>query len=316
MLLRPEYCRDRPMDPLSQLLGLSGAQAVVSTGLAASGRWCVDVPAAHVLKCNILRQGACLLEVNGKRHTLAAGDCFLVAPHHPFRIGNDFSWPLPAEEVFAGSRCSLYARLDRGEDSTFRCLGGRMELGPAASLLTDSLPPVIILSSDMPASGRISWLLDRLEEEHGDTLPGTAAVGASIMQLIFIELIRTLPKDAPQGWLAGLADPQIGMALKSIHADPAHPWRLESLARRAHLSRSQFAARFRKIVGRAPMEYLLHWRVALARHALANPGMTVAKVATDVGYASESAFGAAFRRVTGTSPRRAVRQAASASCGE
>jgi AraC-like DNA-binding protein len=56
------------------------------------------------------------------------------------------------------------------------------------------------------------------------------------------------------------------------------------------------------------MDYLLHWRMALARQALSRPGATVESVADELGYASPSAFGVAFRRVTGTTPRRVARE--------
>ncbi|WP_332713992.1 helix-turn-helix transcriptional regulator [Pelagibacterium mangrovi] len=95
-------------------------------------------------------------------------------------------------------------------------------------------------------------------------------------------------------------------AIRAIHADPGHDWRLGELAAISHLSRSQFSARFRESVGRSPMDYLLHWRMTVARRALATRGASVGAVAANLGYTSESAFGVAFRRVTGITPRRAL----------
>ncbi|MGK7652239.1 AraC family transcriptional regulator [Roseovarius sp. B08] len=294
------------MDPLSQLLHLASAEAAVSTGLIATGRWAVHVPPTSALKCNLVREGHGLLEVGGMRYELGPGDCFLVAPERPFLIGTDLSCPRPAAEVFAAGDRGPFARLNGGEGPGFRCLGGRMELGDMAVFLTEALPPVILLRDGLPAGKRIAWLLDRLEAELAEAQPGSGALAASAMRMIFVELMRTLPQDMPNGWLAALTDPRIGPVLRAIHDDPTHPWTLDALARRANLSRSQFAARFRVAVGRAPMDYILRWRMALARQALSRPGATVSQVAADLGYASESAFGAAFRRVTGTSPRRAV----------
>src|SRR5690606_6188647 len=110
-------------------------------------------------------------------------------------------------------------------------------------------------------------------------------------------------------WLAALSDPRIGSAIRAMHADPGRGWRLEDLAEISHLSRSQFSARFRAAVGRSPMDYLLHWRMTLAGKALSQSGVSISAVASRLGYASESAFGVAFRRVTGTTPRRAGRLA-------
>jgi AraC-like DNA-binding protein len=50
------------------------------------------------------------------------------------------------------------------------------------------------------------------------------------------------------------------------------------------------------------MEYLLHWRMELARRRLVG-GASVAETAFAAGYASEPAFSRAFKRVFGVSPQ-------------
>jgi AraC-like DNA-binding protein len=92
-----------------------------------------------------------------------------------------------------------------------------------------------------------------------------------------------------------------------MHADPAKPWRLTDLAKTAGMSRSSFAARFRETLGETPLEYLTRWRMMLAADRLAQGQATLAVVAPMVGYESESALGAAFKRVLGQSPRQFVK---------
>ena len=53
-----------------------------------------------------------------------------------------------------------------------------------------------------------------------------------------------------------------------MHERPAHPWTIVELAKEAALSRSTFFERFSRAVGLAPMEYLLTWRMALAKDLL------------------------------------------------
>jgi len=299
-------------DPLSQLLAVAGAHAVVSAGLEARGRWAVSVPPVRSLKCNAIRRGTCELEVQGHRWQLQAADCFLVAPDLAFVIGSDLTrTPRPAAEVFAGCENAPIARLDAGDGPETVCLGGRMDLSQGAALLVEALPPVTIVTAGTPAAATIGWLLDRLEVEQREAAPGAAAMATQIMQMVFIELIRGIPADENRGWIAALSDSRIGPAIQAIHREPGRDWRLEDLAAIGHLSRSQFAARFRSAVGRAPMDYLRQWRMTLARKALAKPGTAVSAVAAEFGYASESAFCAAFRRTTGTTPRQAARQAIS-----
>jgi AraC-like DNA-binding protein len=57
------------------------------------------------------------------------------------------------------------------------------------------------------------------------------------------------------GWLFALSDKQIG----ALHEDPAHRWTLHELAKRAGMSRSSFALKFKKTVGASSLEYLTRW---------------------------------------------------------
>ena len=62
---------------------------------------------------------------------------------------------------------------------------------------------------------------------------------------------------------------------------------------------------FRELLGETPIAHLTRWRMDLARTALRErPDLSVGQVATSVGYRSEYAFNAAFRRVVGTPPGR------------
>jgi AraC-like DNA-binding protein len=94
------------------------------------------------------------------------------------------------------------------------------------------------------------------------------------------------------------------MVLRHMHGDPAKPWRLEQLASMAAMSRTVFASQFKAAVGVAPLAYLARWRMRLAEHALRRGDVPVAVLARDLGYASESAFSHAFKRLVGTSPSR------------
>lgn len=68
------------------------------------------------------------------------------------------------------------------------------------------------------------------------------------------------------------------------------------------MSRSTFAAQFRAVSGEPPLTYLHRWRRHLARAALRDTDSTVAALAAELGYASESSFSHAFTRTGGISP--------------
>jgi AraC-like DNA-binding protein len=93
-------------------------------------------------------------------------------------------------------------------------------------------------------------------------------------------------------------------AITFMHDNPGHRWTLQELAERVGMSRSIFALRFKETVGETPMEYLTRWRMLLAGDRLMTPGNSVSDIALTLGYESESAFGKAFKRVMGCSPRQ------------
>lgn len=53
-----------------------------------------------------------------------------------------------------------------------------------------------------------------------------------------------------------------------MHGNPARSWTVAQLAKEAALSRSSFFDRFTRAVGLPPMEYLLAWRMAVAKDLL------------------------------------------------
>jgi transcriptional regulator GlxA family with amidase domain len=92
-----------------------------------------------------------------------------------------------------------------------------------------------------------------------------------------------------------------------MHSDPARSWTVAQLAKKAALSRSTFFERFTRAVGVPPMEYLLGWRMAVAKDLLRRNDFGVAEVTERVGYGSASTFSTAFSWHVGQSPSRYAR---------
>lgn len=150
----------------------------------------------------------------------------------------------------------------------------------------------------------VARLLDAAVEATGQDTAGRDAMLAKLAELMFVEALRghiaTLPPDA-RSWVAGLRDPQVGAALRLIHAEPERAWTLEQLAREVSMSRSAFAERFTAYVQVPPMQYLTRWRLQRAARLL-EEGRTASQAATAVGYQSEAAFHRAFKRLVGVPP--------------
>jgi AraC-like DNA-binding protein len=159
----------------------------------------------------------------------------------------------------------------------------------------------------MTQSGdRLSHLLAYAIAELREHRPGGRDVLLRLSELMFVEVVRRYLADAlpeSSGWLAALRDPLTARALACMHAQPQHPWTLESLSQASGVSRSTLADRFAQLVGQPPMQYLAGWRMQLATRLLSEHSMKVRSIAEAVGYASEAAFSRAFKKHTGVSPQ-------------
>jgi AraC-like DNA-binding protein len=99
----------------------------------------------------------------------------------------------------------------------------------------------------------------------------------------------------------------VAPAIRQMHAQLNRSWTVAELAKVAALSRSAFFDRFTRTVGLPPMEYLLAWRMAVARDLLRRHDLAIAEVAERVGYGSASTFSTAFSRHVGQPPSRYAR---------
>ncbi|EAV41046.1 transcriptional regulator, AraC family protein [Stappia aggregata IAM 12614] len=299
------------MDPLSDILSLLRPHDCVAAGLVAGGTWSIYFEAHEGLKCNGIVEGSCSLSVNdGPTVALTAGDCVILPHGLPFVVWSGAATrPADARSIYAPSRHGGTARYGKGED--FYMTGARFLLaGPNARMLLGTLPPVLVLRHGAD-DGIVPWFLSRLAAELRNPQIGGALTITHLSHVLLVHVIRSAlaQGDIEQtGWLSSLTNPKIMPAIAAIHADPARAWTVEDLAAVAAQSRTTFAVRFRAVVGQSPIEYLTKWRMLLAVERLRVPGSSVATVATEVGYGSESAFAAAFRRTMGAAPRTYLRQ--------
>jgi AraC-like DNA-binding protein len=129
-----------------------------------------------------------------------------------------------------------------------------------------------------------------------------------LLEVLLIEALRCGADTASAPSVArGLSDNRLVAALRAVHAQPAYGWTVANLAAEAAMSRSAFFARFTRVVGLPPMEYLIAWRMALAKRLLRSREHGIEQVAARVGYGSASTFSTAFARHVGISPMRYAR---------
>lgn len=292
------------VDPLSEVIGLLRPRAVFTKGISGAGCWGVRyADFGHPSFCIVI-EGSCRLAVDGQKElTLEAGDFVLLSTTPGFTMSG-FEPVIPQfidPHVAALADGEVRHGKQDGPPSV-RMLGGYFIFDSEDSGLLVSLLPRQV---HIRGVERLSVLVRLLTDEAAEQRPGRELVLSRLVEVLLVESLRLIPTPgAPAGLLRGLGDVRLAEAIRKIHADPARPWTMAQLAKEAALSRSAFFERFTRNVGMPPMEYLLGWRMALAKDLLRHRQIDIADVAERVGYGSASTFSTAFSRYVGQPPGR------------
>ena len=188
-------------------------------------------------------------------------------------------------------------------DFEFLCGAYRLDHGLAPQYLR-ALPDLIAVSPDHERHPEMRALVDLLHADVSGPRMGAGATLPAIVDLILVTVLRLWHEQHDtEGW-PNTDDPAIAAALREIHDHPRRPWTVAQLSEKAGMPRTAFTRRFTAVVGRPPMSYLIGWRLSSGARLLRETDATLATIARRVGYSTEFAFSAAFRREYGVSPSR------------
>jgi len=294
-------------DPLSDVLQLAEAKTVMTGGFSASGVWALRFPPPKEIKFSVIAKGACWARMDGQKKAfrLDQGDVCLMPGRRGFVIGSSLSAPARDAVRFFERKVGAFAQI--GDGSELVSLAGEVSLHPSsAAMLVDVLPAFIHIRAASPEAAPLRWLVEQLVAERDSAVPGTRIATAQLAQLLYTQILRAHLSSAEAlspSWLRAVCDARIAPALQLMHGDPGHNWTLRDLAKAAGMSRTSFAVHFKEVAGIAPLTYLTEWRMKLAQRSLRQADSSVLEIASSYGYASESAFSHAFKRVTGKRPR-------------
>lgn len=295
-------------DPFSAMLSLVDAHTVISGGFTAGGQWAIRFPPPDKIKFYVITRGQCWMRSEGEKEAvrIGTGDVLMVSAARAFVLASDLAQlPLAAETVFQHG-AARFAAIGSGDD--FALLGGHVKMNSqGGDMLMGNLPPLIHVPGSSAEAVTLQWLVSRLTHEQGAGMPGAGFAGRQLAQLMFLEVLRSYfagSQALSAGRLKAVTDPRLAPALSLLHQQPQRDWRLAELAKSVAMSRTAFAVYFKSIAGIAPLAYLTEWRMRLAQRALRSSRSTLAAIAESLGYASESSFSTAFKRVIGVSPKR------------
>lgn len=302
------------MDAFGDLLRGMRAQGSLFGSSTLSPPWALRfVDGAPLTLCTVLTGTGWIVPEHRPPERLGAGETVIVRGPAPFTFVDEVG--TRAEPVACGEHCATPEqggtrhRLGwndtddaAGDGATTLIVGAYPVRGEISRRLLDALPVVVRVDS----GGGTDPVLDHLAAEVAADTPGQQVVLDRLLDWLLVCALRDYfdrPGGEPPAWYAAQRDPVVGDALRLLHAEPAAPWTVSSLAGRIGVSRSTLAKRFADLVGEPPLTYLARWRMTLAADLLTERGTaTVAEIARSVGYSDAFAFSAAFKRIRGVSP--------------
>jgi AraC-like DNA-binding protein len=296
------------VDPLTEVVTLLQPITRFSKQVLGAGSWRVSRSKPDDPFYCVVLQGGCRVTIDDDDPIeLSSGDFILVPLSHT--VGMSSLDPPPEGVESEPPVCLASGEFRIGaqdEPANVRMLVGHCSFAsPDAALLVALLPRVIHVRGEH----RLATLVQLVRDESRELRPAREAVLARLVELLLIEAFRvTTATGASPGLVRGLADTRLATAIRLMHERPSHAWTVSELAKEAALSRTTFFVRFSREVGVTPMDYLLAWRMALAKDLLRRGHGRIAEIAEQVGYGSASTFSVAFTRHVRVSPTQYARE--------
>lgn len=245
----------------------------------------------------IVLKGTRYIEIGDHIHSIKEGDLVVFPPGIPYRL-------VPATS---------------SEPIHYLSLGCEAKIGPFGIHELYALPEVSSQIGKDKANTLIqTWfrLVDRyihtVKVLHEDGINQTTnllpMVSASIAMLDlketlhcwFADFLRLMQPQIPEHtWNM---DNRIAKACIYLRENAHKNIRLEDVASHVYLSQSHFIYLFRKSLGQPPAEYLRNYRIQWSKELLVQTSHPISEISNRVGYADQSQFSRAFRKVEGIGP--------------
>jgi AraC family transcriptional regulator, activator of mtrCDE len=269
--------------------------------------------AANWAPFHIVTEGSCLLHLTAEDRSilLQAGDV-AVLPHGSAHVvhGPNNRHDAPGPFGIRGQRGGailIKANTDRKPDTQLVC--GRLKFDHAGkNLVLSALPNAIVARAEQGNPAPHARCLTTLVKEELDAArPGAAAIASDLASALLVMVVRThLEADrGPNTILSLLGHPKAARAVVAMLERPGRAWTLDELAEVANASRASLVRMFRQAAKMSPLAFLAETRLELARRKLLASSSSLAAIAADVGYQSESAFSRAFHVRYGLRPGQA-----------
>jgi AraC-like DNA-binding protein len=231
--------------------------------------------------------------LDGNPTNLVRGDVFLIKEnqHHNFQNTQDleiinvlFESTYLRDYYDELRRMPSYQTLFHVEPFTAEAVQDSKYL----NLDTSTLRDVVVITE------QIQTELSQRREGYG------LAIRVRLLELV-LELCRQNPSNAENGYVHPYL--QLGSALSFIAENYNQRIGLSDFEREMSASQRTINRVFKKLTGKTPIEYLIHYRVTKAEELLSETHNTVIFIAQNCGFNDSAHFCTTFKKVTGRTPR-------------
>jgi AraC family transcriptional regulator len=155
---------------------------------------------------------------------------------------------------------------------------------------------------DIFARSCIEILLNHARSEGYCNFPYVHSVTRALLLHLMVAFESTTPGTLAAQQKLRASEAKLDAMLDFIDSRLSEPLTLDDLADRVAVSRAHFVRRFRAVTGISPHRYLIMRRIERAKQLLSRSSMSLADIALQVGFSSQSHFSQAFHAATGHTP--------------
>jgi AraC family transcriptional activator of mtrCDE len=311
------------MDALDRLIDLSRLQGALDLHCLLGGQWELDHPRTPEGEAiyHVVLSGSCILRLRGRADVLLEagdiamlprGDAHLLVAG-PAAAGSGKDTVVIKKETLDGdgemqsrSNGVVTVRSNCGEQApNLDLLCGSFSYATNA-LLIDVLPDIVKASFEGAVVPDLAGLVGMMRKEVERAEAGAHSIVSALSTALFTMLLRAHLEQQPSAAdvLALLANPRLGPSVIAMLERPAEKWTIEMLAQQSAMSRATYVRAFSALTTDSPMTLLARIRMQLAGVLLTRTSTSVAEIAENVGYQSESAFSKKFKDAFGVGPGR------------
>lgn len=156
------------------------------------------------------------------------------------------------------------------------------------------------LKLTIPELGRLASMVAELDHEIRQHPPGYRFMAT----MHFMEIVGFLSRcysRIPSREVRTVTE--ISELLSYMEQHYTEPLTIDDLLKVAHMSQSSLFRTFRQVMGRSPVDYLIHLRIGKAAQLLQSSTLRIREISDAVGFADSNYFTRQFRAITGVSPR-------------